>query len=148
MTPASVCVCIAFFPHYVHNCGENDQGTVWNVRGPCCFNNKPQLHVMFMTSSPTTERKTTSQTHLNADTRLETKTCRVKALFCVTWLGNCFVRRVCWVFSLEFAQTTQRKVEIIFWIIRFGFLRNGSEKRNNSSLLFIVKIITMHAVEI
>lgn len=43
MTPASVRVCIAFFPHYVHNCGENAQGAVWNVRGPCCFNNKSDM---------------------------------------------------------------------------------------------------------
>lgn len=85
-------------PHYVHNCGENAQGTVWHVRGPCCFSNKPQLHGMVMTRSPTAERKTRHVRHFNADTRLETKAGRAKALFYVTWLRNSCVCCVCSVF--------------------------------------------------
>lgn len=80
MTPASVCAP----PHYVHNCGENAQGTIWNVRGLCCLSNKLQLHGMITTRSPTAERKTQHVRHFNADTRLETKACGAKALFYVT----------------------------------------------------------------
>lgn len=73
-------------------------------------------------------------THLNAHARLGTKACRVKALFCVTWLTNCFVCCICRVFSLEFTQTTPEKVEMISRLIRFWFLRHGSYKHPHTFL--------------
>lgn len=58
------CLCMySFFHYYAHNCGEipREHFRGFFGRGPSCLNNKLQLHVMIMTSSPTLVKETTRQ---------------------------------------------------------------------------------------
>lgn len=128
--PLPVFVYIALFPYYIHNWGENVQGTVWNVRGPSCFNNTLQLCVMTMTSSPPAEKKTIIRWHFLMQMHVH----RVKFLPYLThsnWLVCCmctqnWVKKRKRVLSLEVAQTMQEKAQIISWQIRFHFPSKGS----------------------